>query len=63
MSSGGGYIVQPGDTLSAIAARAGIRVAQLAAANGLDPNGLLLAGSTARRCPGSSSGTAEPVST
>jgi N-acetylmuramoyl-L-alanine amidase len=38
--------VQPGDTLSAIAARAGISVAQLAVDNGLDPNGVLLAGST-----------------
>jgi LysM repeat protein len=40
------YVVQPGDTLSAIAARAQITVAQLAAFNGLDPNGLLLSGST-----------------
>src|SRR5438477_569472 len=32
-SSGGSYVVQPGDTLSAIAARAGMSVAQLAAAN------------------------------
>jgi len=48
-SSGGGsgsYIVQPGDTLSAIAARAGVSVSSLAAANGLDPAGVLLAGST-----------------
>lgn len=45
-ATGGSYIVQPGDTLSAIAARAGVTVAQLAAANGLDPNGTLLAGST-----------------
>jgi LysM repeat protein len=44
-ASAGAYVVQPGDTLSAIAARAGISVAGLAAANGLDPNGLLLAGS------------------
>jgi LysM repeat protein len=42
---GGAYVVQPGDTLSAIAARAGMSVADLAAANGLDPNGLLLSGS------------------
>ena len=41
---GGGYVVQPGDTLGAIAARAGMTVAQLAANNGLNPNGLLLAG-------------------
>jgi LysM repeat protein len=45
-SGGGSYVVQPGDTLSAIAARAGVSVSSLAAANGLDPAGLLLAGST-----------------
>jgi LysM repeat protein len=43
-SSGGSYVVQPGDTLTAIAARAGIGVSDLAAANGLDPAGPLLAG-------------------
>ncbi len=42
--SGGSYVVQPGDTLSAIAARAGMSVSGLAAANGLDPNGMLLSG-------------------
>jgi LysM repeat protein len=61
-SAGGAYLVQPGDTLTAIAARAGTSVAQLAAANGLDPDGLLLAGSTVQ-LSGSSSGTAEMVST
>ena len=40
----GSYVVQPGDTLSAIAARAGVSVDSLAAANGLDPNGVLPAG-------------------
>jgi N-acetylmuramoyl-L-alanine amidase len=40
----GAYTVQPGDTLSAIAARAGTGLAELAAINGLDPNALLLAG-------------------
>ncbi len=43
---GGGYTVQPGDTLSGIAASAGVSVAALAAANGLDPAGILVAGST-----------------
>ena len=38
--------LQPGDTLSSIAARAGTTVDALAAANGLDPNGVLLSGST-----------------
>jgi LysM repeat protein len=58
----GSYVVQPGDTLSAIAARAGLSVAQLAAQNGLDPNGTLLAG-TALALSGSASATAIPVST
>jgi N-acetylmuramoyl-L-alanine amidase len=40
----GAYTVQPGDTLAGIAARSGVRVGQLAWMNGLDPNGVLLAG-------------------
>ncbi|HWF26173.1 MAG TPA: LysM peptidoglycan-binding domain-containing protein [Solirubrobacteraceae bacterium] len=39
----GAYVVQPGDTLTAIAQRAGTSVASLAAVNGLDPNGYLVA--------------------
>jgi len=45
-SGGGSYVVQPGDTLTAIAGRAGVSVSSLAAANGLDPAGVLLAGSS-----------------
>ncbi|MBV9917231.1 MAG: LysM peptidoglycan-binding domain-containing protein, partial [Solirubrobacterales bacterium] len=41
---GGGYVVQPGDTLSALALRYGTSVAALAANNGLDPNGILRSG-------------------
>jgi LysM repeat protein len=40
----GGYVVRPGDTLSALAARAGVPVAQMAYMNGLDPDGILVAG-------------------
>jgi N-acetylmuramoyl-L-alanine amidase len=40
----GAYTVQPGDTLSAIAARSGIGTGQLAWMNGVDPAGVLLAG-------------------
>jgi soluble lytic murein transglycosylase-like protein len=40
----GAYTVQPGDTLAAIAARSGIGVGQIAWMNGLDPAGVLLAG-------------------
>src|SRR5262249_52866320 len=42
--SSGSYVVQPGDTLSAIAARAGMGTNELAVANGIDPTALLLAG-------------------
>jgi N-acetylmuramoyl-L-alanine amidase len=43
-SGSGGYVVRPGDTLSAIAARYGTTAAALAAANGMSVDGLLLAG-------------------
>jgi LysM repeat protein len=60
-AGGGSYVVQPGDTLSAIASRAGTTVAQLAALNGLDPNSFLLAG-TALQLPGASeAATATPA--
>ena len=45
-TASGRYQVQPGDTLSAIAARYGVSIGELAADNGLDPDGLLLAGTT-----------------
>jgi LysM repeat protein len=50
---GGGYVVEPGDTLSSIAARDGTSVEALASANGLDPAGVLLAG-TVLDLPGGS---------
>jgi soluble lytic murein transglycosylase-like protein len=40
----GGYTVRPGDTLSGLAAQSGISVQEMAAMNGLDPNGYLIAG-------------------
>jgi LysM repeat protein len=43
-SSGGAYVVQPGDTLTGIASRAGLSPDSLAAANGLDVNGVLVSG-------------------
>lgn len=46
VTTGGGYVVQPGDTLSAIAARYGVSMSALAADNGLDPLGVLLSGTT-----------------
>ena len=42
--AGGSYVVQPGDTLTAIAARAGMTVDQLATLNGLNPNAYLISG-------------------
>jgi soluble lytic murein transglycosylase-like protein len=47
-SPAGSYVVQPGDTLSAIAERAGMTVDELAAVNGLDPNAPLLSGAVLR---------------
>jgi N-acetylmuramoyl-L-alanine amidase len=40
----GGYTVRPGDTLSGLAASSRVSVSAIAAENGLDPNGVLLAG-------------------
>jgi len=51
--SAGSYVVQPGDTLSAIAARAGVGTDELAVANGIDPTAPLLAGAVLR-VPGGS---------
>jgi LysM repeat protein len=56
--SGGGYTVQPGDTLSGIAASMGVSVADLAAANGLDPAGVLVAGATLSVSGGGGGGAA-----
>ncbi len=48
VASAGPYVVQPGDTLSALAARAGVTVAELAAENGLNPNANLISGRALR---------------
>jgi LysM repeat protein len=57
---GGHYTVRPGDTLTAIAARAGMTVDQLARANGIDPNGVLLSGSVLVLAPGTAIAPAQP---
>ncbi len=57
----GGYLVQPGDTLSAIAAAHGLGVDQLAAINGLDPSGLLISGRTLSFGSGVATAAATPV--
>src|SRR6185437_8470293 len=60
-SSGAGiYQVQPGDTLSAIAGRLGVSVQSLAAANGLDPTGLLISGTTLHAVGGAGTSAASP---
>jgi LysM repeat protein len=61
-STSGAYVVQAGDTLSAIAARSGVTVDSLAAANGLNPNAFLLTGTVLHLAGSGSSGTAVPVS-
>lgn len=53
----GGYRVRVGDTLSGIAAEHGMSVSQLAADNGLDPDGVLFAGRSLRLNPAASAGT------
>jgi LysM repeat protein len=58
----GGYTVAPGDTLTGLAARAGVSVADLAAANGLDPAGILVAGTTVN-IPGGGGVVPAPAST
>jgi LysM repeat protein len=52
-----GYRVRLGDSLSAIAAEHGIGLARLAAANGLNPQGVLMAG-LSLRLPAAGEGTA-----
>ena len=44
----GSYVVRAGDTLSGLAASAGVATSQIAAANGLDPAGPLLTGTVLR---------------
>jgi LysM repeat protein len=58
------YVVQPGDTLSAIAGRAGMSVDSLAALNGLNPDAYLLSGTVLRVSGGSvstSPASSQPV--
>jgi N-acetylmuramoyl-L-alanine amidase len=65
-SSGGAYVVQPGDTLTGIASRAGLSPDSLAATNGLDPNGVLISGTVLRLSGGAAMvpvSTTVPVST
>ena len=55
--SGGGHTVQPGETLSGIAARLGVSQSALAAANGLAADGWVIAGTTLKM-PGAATASA-----
>jgi N-acetylmuramoyl-L-alanine amidase len=57
----GAYTVRPGDTLSDLAARSGVPVAQMAFMNGLDPKGLLLAGTVIKLPTGSPVAASTPA--
>jgi soluble lytic murein transglycosylase-like protein len=59
----GGYIVRPGDTLSALAARAGVSVQQMAFMNGLQPDAMLIAGSPLKLPTGAPVATTAAVPT
>jgi soluble lytic murein transglycosylase-like protein len=61
----GGYTVRPGDTLSQLAATSRVPVSAIAAENGLDPNGVLLAGTVIKLPTGAPAParTSEPAPT
>jgi LysM repeat protein len=59
-TGGGGYRVQPGDTLSDIAARQGISLSALAAANGMKTDAWVISG-TSLRLPAAGSVQAAPA--
>jgi LysM repeat protein len=48
ITPGGSYAVQPGDTLSGIAAAHGVSLSSLAAANGVSPDSFAIAGTTVK---------------
>jgi LysM repeat protein len=61
-TGGGGYRVAPGDTLSAIAARQGVSLGSLAAANGLKLDSWVIQGTTLKLpAPGSAPVTQAPA--
>jgi soluble lytic murein transglycosylase-like protein len=56
----GGYTVQPGDTLSGIAARSGMSAGEIAWMNGLDPSAPLLSGTALKLPTGAPAPAAQP---
>jgi LysM repeat protein len=59
----GAYTVQPGDTLSAIAARTGVSADEIAWMNGLDPSGTLLSGTALKLPTGAPVPASQPAPT
>jgi soluble lytic murein transglycosylase-like protein len=59
----GGYTVQPGDTLSGLAARSGVSVAQMAYMNGLAPTAHIIAGTALKLPTGSPVASTSSTST
>jgi soluble lytic murein transglycosylase-like protein len=59
----GAYTVRPGDTLTGLAAQAGVTPAQMAYMNGLDPNAFLVAGTVIKLPTGAPTpaGAAQPA--
>ena len=57
----GAYTVQPGDTLSGIAAASGVAPDQVAFMNGLDPAGYVIAGTVLKLPAGSPTPSADPA--
>jgi LysM repeat protein len=57
----GAHTVLPGETLSGIAARAGVSVRELASVNGLSPDGVLVSGTALNLPSGGSAGQVAPA--
>ena len=59
----GAYTVQPGDTLSAIAARTGVSAGEIGWMNGIDPSGTLLSGTALKLPTGAPTPASQPAPT
>src|SRR4051812_2429603 len=57
----GGYTIRPGDTLSGLAARAGVPVQQMAWMNGLPPDARIIAGTSLKLPPGAPIQSTQPA--
>ncbi len=59
----GAYTVQPGDTLSGIAARTGVSAGEIGWMNGIDPSGPLLSGTALKLPTGAATPASQPAPT